>query len=92
MRQVPVRNTELVRFGAGSLWSVSSEGELNRIDPATGEVVATIGLGVEPGGLAFGEGSLWVTGRHSPTLVRIDPSVNEVVDRFRFRRKESRPT
>ena len=83
-RSVPVRNTELVRYGAGSLWSVSSDGELLRIDPETGEVVATIGLGQEPGGLAFGLGSVWVTARHSPTLFRIDPSVNEVVDRFRL--------
>jgi DNA-binding SARP family transcriptional activator/ABC-type oligopeptide transport system substrate-binding subunit/streptogramin lyase len=81
-REVPVRNTEFVRFGAGSLWSVSSEGELIRIDPGTGEVLAAIGLGVEPGGMAFGDGSVWVTARHSSTLFRIDPSVNEIVDRF----------
>lgn len=80
--EVPVRNTELVRFGAGSLWSVSSEGELVRIDSRTGDVIATIGLGVEPSGIAFGDGSVWATGRHSPTLFRIDPSVNEIVDRF----------
>ena len=81
-RSVPARNTELVRFGAGSLWSVSSEGEVIRIDPRTGKVLATIGLGEEPGGIAFGERSVWVTSRHAPTLFRIDPSVNEVVDRF----------
>jgi DNA-binding SARP family transcriptional activator/ABC-type transport system substrate-binding protein/streptogramin lyase len=76
------RNTEFVRFGAGSLWSVSSEGELVRIEPKSREVVATIGLGVEPSGIAVGKGSVWVVGRHTPTLFRIDPSVNEVVDRF----------
>jgi DNA-binding SARP family transcriptional activator/ABC-type transport system substrate-binding protein len=76
-----VRNTEFVRYGAGSLWSVSSEGTLTRIEPDTGEIVATIGLPAdEPSGLAFGEGSVWVTGRHSPTLYRIDPAVNDVVD------------
>ena len=53
-----------------------------RIDPRTGKVLATIGLGEEPGGIAFGERSVWVTSRHAPTLFRIDPSVNEVVDRF----------
>jgi DNA-binding SARP family transcriptional activator/ABC-type oligopeptide transport system substrate-binding subunit/streptogramin lyase len=81
-REVPVRNTELMRFGAGSLWSVSAEGELVRVDPRTGDVIATIGLGVEPSGIAFGEDSVWVTGRHSPTLLRIDPSINDIVDRF----------
>ncbi len=45
-------------------------------------MLATIGLGAEPGGIAFGEGSIWVTSRHAPTLFRVDPSVNEVVDRF----------
>jgi DNA-binding SARP family transcriptional activator/ABC-type oligopeptide transport system substrate-binding subunit/streptogramin lyase len=78
-----VRDTAGVRFGAGSLWSVSLEGELTRIDPASGKVLATIGLGiVKPGGLAFGEGSVWVTDAYSPTLLRIDPALDEVVDRF----------
>ena len=80
--QIPVRQTEFARFGAGSIWTVSSEGELVRIHPGSGAVIATIGLGVEPSGVVFGEGSLWVTGKHSPTLFRIDPSVNEVVERF----------
>ena len=80
--QIPVRETEFVRFGAGSLWTLSSEGDLVRIHPGSGVVIATIGLGVEPSGVAFGEGSVWVTGKHSPTLFRIDPSVNDVVDRF----------
>jgi DNA-binding SARP family transcriptional activator/ABC-type transport system substrate-binding protein/streptogramin lyase len=84
VRDVPVRNTKLVRYGAGSLWSASSEGEVVRVDPETGDVIATIGLGVEPSGIEFRDGSLWVTGRHSPTLFRIDPSVNEIVDRFRL--------
>jgi DNA-binding SARP family transcriptional activator/ABC-type transport system substrate-binding protein/streptogramin lyase len=84
VRDVPIRGTKLVRFGAGSLWSLSSDGELVRLDPKTGGVIATIGLGVEPSGIAFGAGSLWVTGRHSPILFRIDPSVNEIVDRFRL--------
>jgi DNA-binding SARP family transcriptional activator/ABC-type transport system substrate-binding protein/streptogramin lyase len=84
VRDLAIRDTKLVRFGAGSLWSVSSDGELVRVDPKTGGVIATIGLGIEPSGIAFGTGSLWVTGRHSPILFRIDPSVNEVVDRFRL--------
>ena len=82
VREAPVRDTVAVRFGGRSLWSVSSQGELTRVDPETGAILASIGLGVEPAGLAVGDGSVWVTGRHSPTLFRIDPSVNEVVDRF----------
>ena len=72
-----------MRFGAGSLWSVSSEGQLTRIDPETGEIVATIGLGImKPGGLTFGAGSVWVTDYYSPLVLRIDPAVNDVVNRF----------
>ena len=55
--------------------------ELTRIDPATGEEVARLGLGVTPSGLAVGDGGVWVVDRNSPTLLRIDGSVNEVVDR-----------
>ena len=81
--ETPVRDTVAVRYGAGSLWSLSSEGQLTRVEPATGKVVATIGLGiVKPGGLAVGEGSVWVTDADSPTLLRIDPAFNEPVDRI----------
>ena len=81
----PVRDTVGVRFGAGSFWSVSAEGALTRLDPTTGDIVATIGLGIlKPGGLAIGKGSVWVTDAYSPTLLRVDPRVNAVVDRFRL--------
>ena len=46
-------------LGAGSIWTVSSEGELVRIHPGSGAVIATIGFGVEPSGVVFGEGSAW---------------------------------
>jgi DNA-binding SARP family transcriptional activator/streptogramin lyase len=84
-----VRDTVGVEFGAGSLWGLSSEGLLTRVDPVSGEVLATIGLGiVKPGGLTFGAGSVWVTDRYSPTLLRIDPEVNAVVERVRLPRKD----
>lgn len=80
-----VRDSVGVRFGAGSLWSVSSEGQLTRVDPESGEIEATIGLGIlKPGGLTFGAGSVWVTDNHSPLVLRIDPAVNEVVEPFRL--------
>jgi DNA-binding SARP family transcriptional activator/ABC-type transport system substrate-binding protein len=83
--EAPVRDTVGLRFAAGSLWSVSAEGELTRVDPTSGKIVATIPLGIlKPGGLASGDGSVWVTDAYSPSLLRIDPSVNQVVDRFRL--------
>jgi DNA-binding SARP family transcriptional activator/ABC-type transport system substrate-binding protein len=82
VRAAPVRDTVRLAYGMGAVWSASATGELTRLDPATGKEVARLGLGIRPAGLAVGEGSVWVTGRTSPTLLRIDPSVNEVVDRF----------
>jgi len=82
VRTATVRDTVRVAYGDGALWSISSTGELSRIDPATGKEIARLGLGITPSGLAVGGGSVWVTGRTSPTLLRIDPAVNEVVGRF----------
>jgi DNA-binding SARP family transcriptional activator/ABC-type transport system substrate-binding protein len=75
------------RFGAGSLWSLSISGELTRIDPASGKVVASLSTGVlVPCGLAVGEGSVWVTDCTTPTLVRIDPALDPpvVADRYQL--------
>jgi DNA-binding SARP family transcriptional activator/ABC-type transport system substrate-binding protein/streptogramin lyase len=82
VRATPVRDTVRVAYGEGALWSVSSTGELTRIDPATGKEVSRVGLGIRPAGLAVGEGSVWVTDRGSPTLLRIDPTVNDVDGTF----------
>jgi hypothetical protein len=40
--QASARGTVKVRFGFGSLWSVSRDGELTRVDPATGKTIATL--------------------------------------------------
>lgn len=89
IRESDVRDTVGIRFGAGSLWSVSSEGLLTRVDPRSGEIVATIGLEIgKPGGIAFGGGSVWVTDRYAPTVLRVDPAVNEVVDRLTLPRED----
>ncbi len=82
VRSAPVRDTVRVAYGDGALWSLSATGELTRLDPTTGKEMARIGLGIKPSGLEVGEGSVWVTGRTSPTLLRIDPTVNEVDGRF----------
>jgi DNA-binding SARP family transcriptional activator/streptogramin lyase len=84
VRESSIRDTVLLAFGKGALWSVSKDGELTRVAPATGETVATVGLGVEPAGLAVGEGSVWVTDRNGPALLRIDPVLNEKLPSFRL--------
>jgi YVTN family beta-propeller protein len=46
-------------------------------------VAATIVVGVDPHGVATGFGSVWVGDRHAPSLIRIDPSSNQVIARIR---------
>ena len=49
-------------FGEGSIWVANSgDGTVSRIDPASGNVVATIEVGGNPASVAVGEGGVWVT-------------------------------
>jgi YVTN family beta-propeller protein len=43
------------------------------IDPATNEIVAEVPVGIRPGPVAFGAGSIWVGNLQDRTLSRIDP-------------------
>jgi ABC-type transport system substrate-binding protein/DNA-binding SARP family transcriptional activator len=82
LRAATAPGTFAVRFGAGSLWSISGDGELTRIDPATGRTLASINVGVAPSGLAVGDGSVWVTDANSRTLVRVDAGLDVVAGRI----------
>lgn len=55
-----------------------SRGRLARIDPASGQVVATIGLAGLPGEVGARPSGVWVTGRGGP-IWRVDPVTNRVV-------------
>jgi DNA-binding SARP family transcriptional activator/ABC-type transport system substrate-binding protein len=76
--QVRARRSALLEFGDGFLWSLSVDGTLEKIDPDSRAVVRRVSVGVHPGGLAFGEGSLWVSDADSPILLRIDPKYGSV--------------
>ena len=53
-----------VAFGDGAVWVVNQlDRTVMRLDPETGDVVATIGVGNEPQRVAAGEGAVWVTVR-----------------------------
>lgn len=52
---------------------------LDRIDPATGEVVAGIDLDTVAWDLEAADGSIWASLRSGGTVVRIDPATNAVV-------------
>jgi streptogramin lyase len=91
-----------VAYGAGSIWvsiSPANSGDraVVRIDPQTGEILATIPTPVVPswtiggGGLLVAQGSVWVAGVDASSkeiqggVVRIDPTTNGVADRITFK-------
>ena len=57
----------------GSLWIVSPDGVLLRLNPA-GRVLNRVGVGNMPSAITSGAGSLWVTNSSDGTVTRIDPT------------------
>jgi virginiamycin B lyase len=72
-------------IGESSLWVLClKEGKIERIDPKTNKVTKSIETGVAgatTGGIAFGQGSIWVTLTGFP-ITRIDPVSEKVVQQF----------
>lgn len=74
--------------GFGSVWvsRTDPEGEgnfLDRIDPSSNEVVASIPVGRNPcHGLAVGFGAVWVPSCIDQRIDRVDPEKNRVVGSF----------
>ena len=78
-----------VAVGAGAVWVAATGPERDvalRIEPTTGEVVATIPLSGQPVDVVVGEGGVWLVGAEPEdsqegkgTLWRIDPDTNDVV-------------
>lgn len=80
-----------VATGEGSLWVVLAESteyyanpknrpsQLVRVDPASGEVLATIPLPGNAAGVTVGGGAVWVASTLEPiTIYRIDPATERV--------------
>jgi sugar lactone lactonase YvrE len=67
-----------VLAAAGSIWTTTSGG-VARVDPSTGEVVASIPVGAFPHRLAVVDGGIWATVETPGRVVRVDPATNEVV-------------
>lgn len=71
-------------IGESSLWVLClKEGKVERIDPKMNKVTKTIETGVPgaTGGIAVGQGSVWVTLTGFP-ITRIDPTSEKVVQQF----------
>jgi YVTN family beta-propeller protein len=54
-------------------------GRVARIDAATGNILAVIGVGSGPASIAIGEGAVWVANQGDGTVSRIDPAANQTV-------------
>jgi streptogramin lyase len=82
--EVSPQPTALV-LGESSIWVLClKDGKIDRIDPKTNKVTKTIETGVpgaSTGGIAFGQGSIWVTQTGFP-ITRIDPVSEKVVQQF----------
>ncbi len=69
-----------VTTGAGAVWQTDFGGDVVlRIDPVSGNVLATIPVGSAPEGVAVTAGSVWVADEHDGAITRIDPATNHVV-------------
>ncbi|HEX2322434.1 MAG TPA: hypothetical protein VHJ18_25925 [Streptosporangiaceae bacterium] len=66
--------------GAGSLWVIPTRGGIQRVDPATGQVTATIRL-PHAFTVTFWAGSAWASTEPPGALARIDPASNRIVAR-----------
>src|SRR5581483_9582450 len=68
-----------VAVGAGAVWVANADdGTVDRLDPKTGRIVRTIGIGADINDVATGFDSVWVADGNDGTVTRIDPSVNQV--------------
>jgi YVTN family beta-propeller protein len=66
----------LVRTGGGGL--AVQPNSIAAIDPTTNRVSAEVPVGLRPGELVFGSGSLWVANLDDQTISRVDPIANRV--------------
>jgi streptogramin lyase len=62
-----------------AVWVHNGAQQVFRIDPKTNKVVAAIKVGRGLGGLAIGDGVVWVLCREDPSLWRIDIKTNKAV-------------
>jgi YVTN family beta-propeller protein len=64
----------LLRTGSGGGLGAIQANHLGVIDPQTNEIVAEVPVGIEPGPVAVGDGSVWVGNAQDRSLTRVDPA------------------
>jgi protein kinase-like protein len=67
-------------YGGGSLWALGDalDRRLWRLDPRTGEILATIDLGFPPTSAAYANGMLWITDGLHDRVVPVDAATGRV--------------
>jgi DNA-binding beta-propeller fold protein YncE len=74
-----------IKYGADALWlsnfNPEAVGEVQRIDPATGEPIARIAMS-GPGDIAIDEQGVWVLSNATQEITQIDPATNQVVAHY----------
>lgn len=69
-----------IAVGSGSVWVVTSAGELVRFDPETRRILARIPMATkEPEFVAVGDGSVWTANLNAFSVSQIDPRTDRVV-------------
>jgi YVTN family beta-propeller protein len=58
----------------GSIWIVSPDGVVLRLNADSAQRVGSVGVGNAPSAIAAGAGSVWVTNSADGTVTRIDPA------------------
>jgi ABC-type branched-subunit amino acid transport system substrate-binding protein/DNA-binding beta-propeller fold protein YncE len=66
--------------GAGSVWAMSEEGRLIRVEPGRRPIFQTIDVGSGTEFVAFGERAVWTANFVDGTVSRVDPRTNRVTE------------
>jgi hypothetical protein len=71
--------------GFGSVWMTTRDNKLNRVDPATSEILASIvladGYPDINNGVMVGSSAVWALQQDNAELIRVDPATNSIVSK-----------
>ena len=79
---LPARPTTFANDGE-RLWLAGAGGKLARLSRRASPDLETLSVGGTIGGVAVGDGSVWVTDQDTGNVLRIDPATSKIVDRIR---------
>jgi DNA-binding SARP family transcriptional activator len=88
------RHPVAIAVGERGVWVANADdGTVNRLAPATGKLVATIGIGAaDLNDIAVGFDSVWVADGNDGTVTRIDPTLNQVQEPITLGKPTLAPT